>query len=127
MPDTGSDGLRCYCAKEYPSGVKLVYEYYGDAWFGRRVFSNRNETHLYPWRCSIGWTLHGHAEDPDNPTWRTVDHFSVMPHASIPNDGFEFFEQFLAHIEKKWRSLCEEAQSSLMTLVCALFFICNPC
>ena len=105
----------------HPSGG-LIFEYYIEAWFFERQFTkteldSASKLHIEPWRCSIGWTLHGSTRDSDNPTWTTMDHFSTLPHAAIPRDGIEFFEQLLDQLLTKWRKLCEDDQGRLMLLV----------
>ena len=115
------DGMRC---DEAIPDMGLVFVYYIDAWFLQRLFSNKKDggtsnTYIEPWRCSIGWTLHGTTDDADNTTWKTMDHLSTLPHAAIPKDGIDFFAQFLTYLSGQWYALCENAQRDLLLLVSA--------
>jgi hypothetical protein len=69
------------------------------------------------WECSIGWTISQRKSTDGRQCWKTVDHFSMLPHGWIPDNGVDFFRQFLLHLEDNWQSLCNRAHEHLSELV----------
>lgn len=49
--------------------------------------------------------------------WKSLDHFSMMPFGWIPDDGVEFFKQFIPYLEERWLRLCDLAKDHLAARV----------
>ena len=46
-------------------------------------------------------------------TWQSLTHFSTLSNGWIPDDGVDFFKQFLDHLRAKWLQICQEAEELL--------------
>jgi ankyrin repeat protein len=63
--------------------------------------------------CRIAWTMLPLMEGRNGARWRLVDYVSMLPYGWIPDDGIDFFVQFLQHLERKWLQLCHLADEHL--------------
>jgi hypothetical protein len=50
---------------------------------------------------------------PKNDPWWPIVYFSMLPYGWIPNDGIDFFKQFMLHLEERWLKLCQQAEEHL--------------
>jgi hypothetical protein len=39
--------------------------------------------------------------------WNSVDHFSLLSYASIPDDSIDFFTPFIRELSERWIELCD--------------------
>ncbi|KAH7169494.1 hypothetical protein DER46DRAFT_502314 [Fusarium sp. MPI-SDFR-AT-0072] len=46
-------------------------------------------------------------------SWKSINHFSMLPCGWIPNSGLEFFALFITELEKRWFSLCDNMRECL--------------
>ena len=60
----------------------------------------------------IAWTIVAPAA-PNNQPWASIDHYSLLPYGWIPNDGIEFFMQFMLCLKGRWLELCESGEKTL--------------
>lgn len=51
--------------------------------------------------------------DPHIRPWRSVDHYSMLPNGWIPDDGNDFFQQIILHLEERWIRVCDTADEHL--------------
>ncbi|KAJ2986733.1 hypothetical protein NUW58_g4888 [Xylaria curta] len=63
-------------------------------------------------KCRIAWKII-RPTDPNNEPWRPIAYFSMLPNGWIPNDGLDFFKQFLFHLCGIWLELCQQADKHL--------------
>ncbi|KAI8720022.1 hypothetical protein NCS52_00446500 [Fusarium sp. LHS14.1] len=107
---SGSDGLE-WGTKA--SSVDTDEVFFAEAWFTARP--NIDQQTLPTWKCRIGWTV-SFTEGASKLMWTTRDHFSMMPYGWFPEDGIDFFQLFIQHMEKTWHDLCDTAQNDLLEL-----------
>ena len=75
-----------------------------------------DQTYLdtFDWQeCGIAWTLTPPTKQKDGPHWKTRDHFSMLPYGWIPEDGVDFFRQFIDNLKRRWLKLCDLAEEHL--------------
>jgi hypothetical protein len=89
--------------------------YSAKAWFFAK--QDIDQKIVKDWECSIGWTMSLRKSMDGKQCWETVDHFSMLPHGWIPENGADFVQQFLSHLEDNWQSLCNRAHERLSELV----------
>ncbi|RYP04797.1 hypothetical protein DL764_004213 [Monosporascus ibericus] len=46
-------------------------------------------------------------------SWKSVNHFSTLPNGLIPDDGVDFFTQFLDQLRTRWIRSCEDGEELL--------------
>ncbi|KAH6838535.1 ankyrin repeat-containing domain protein [Chaetomium sp. MPI-CAGE-AT-0009] len=46
-------------------------------------------------------------------SWKSVSHFSTLPNGWIPDDGVDFFKQFLGELQAVWLRTCGEGEKVL--------------
>ena len=68
--------------------------------------------------CVIAWTIIPPAKPNDGLNYKSVAHFSMLPNGWIPEDGHDFFQQFMIYLRKKWLDLCDTAEEHLTRQVC---------
>jgi len=49
----------------------------------------------------------------DTPCWESIGHFSMLPYGWIPDDGVDFFTQFMLYLKGRWLELCDFAEEHL--------------
>ncbi|KAF2188018.1 hypothetical protein K469DRAFT_567803, partial [Zopfia rhizophila CBS 207.26] len=64
-------------------------------------------------KCGITWTMVSSANPNKESSWRSTDHFSMLPYGWIPEDGVDFFTQFILHLKDRWLKLCNLAEEHL--------------
>lgn len=97
-----------------------------DTYFVRAWFSARRDIDheiVKDWKYSIGWTVLQSRDTDGKQCWKTVDHFSMLPHGWIPKNGVDFFQQFLLHLKDSWQGLCDRAHERLFKLVSFPIFL----
>ena len=79
---------------------------------GREGQANLVDT--FDWReCGIAWTLSLPTKQVDGPHWKTRAYLSMLPYGWIPEDGLDFFQQFVDNLKQKWLKLCDLAEEHL--------------
>jgi hypothetical protein len=66
----------------------------------------------------ITWTITVPSVWDDESACRSTDHFSMLPIGDLPEDGLEFFAQFLEHFKKVWIAVGNLAEQHLIDCVC---------
>jgi hypothetical protein len=68
--------------------------------------------------CGVGWTL-DNFERSSGSTGKTKNHqyYSMLQDSWIPDDGIELFQQFLAHLTRRWLDMCDQFEDHLSHLV----------
>ncbi|KZL71446.1 ankyrin repeat protein [Colletotrichum tofieldiae] len=61
----------------------------------------------------IAWTMTAPKKHNNSSRWKTRDHFSMLPNGWIPDDGIDFFYQFIAELTIRWSKLCNSAEGHL--------------
>jgi hypothetical protein len=89
--------------------------YYVKAWFSTE--QGIGTKIVKDWECYIGWTVLQRKNKDGKQCWKTVDHFSMLPHGWIPENGVDFFHNFLLHLKDTWQGLCDRAHECLFDLV----------
>jgi hypothetical protein len=113
----------------YAHGLEFHHEehndiadiYYVKAWFFTK--QETDDEIVKDWECSIGWTVSQEKDTDGKLCWKTTDHFSMLPHGWIPEDGVDFFHQFLLHLKDSWQGLCDRAHERLFKLVSLPIFL----
>ncbi|CVL09207.1 uncharacterized protein FMAN_15451 [Fusarium mangiferae] len=62
--------------------------------------------------CGIAWTI-GEIVEDGGFGLKTKDHFSMLPHGWIPENGIKFFQQLIAHLTTRWSDLCNSTEEHL--------------
>jgi hypothetical protein len=63
--------------------------------------------------CAIAWTVTAPANSKDGPYWKSTEHFSMLPNGWIPDDGADFFQQFILCLKERWLTLCGLAEEHI--------------
>jgi hypothetical protein len=63
-------------------------------------------------KFKIAWTIIPPA-NPNHESWKSIDHFSMLPYGWIPSDGIDFFMQFILYLKERWLKLCYQAMEHL--------------
>jgi hypothetical protein len=75
---------------------------------------NQKRFNISNWESrGIAWTMVPLTNRRDGSRWRSIDHFSMLSYGSIPDDGIEFFTQFILDIKQRWLKLCYLAEGHL--------------
>jgi ankyrin repeat protein len=61
----------------------------------------------------IAWTMMTYSNPNGDRCWKSINHFSMMPYGWIPDDGLDFFKQFLLYLKERWSNLCDLAEDHL--------------
>ncbi len=58
-------------------------------------------------------------DDEESPgtRWQTAMHYSTLPNGWIPDNGVDFFKQFLEHLQTRWLRLCQQGEELLSVSV----------
>uniref|UniRef100_A0A093V638 Serine/threonine-protein phosphatase 6 regulatory ankyrin repeat subunit B n=1 Tax=Talaromyces marneffei PM1 TaxID=1077442 RepID=A0A093V638_TALMA len=81
--------------------------------FGEGSSSQQQYFNVPEWPLiRIAWTIIS-PSNPQSRPWQSVDHHSMLPNGWIPDDGFDFFQQFILHLEERWISVCDAADKHL--------------
>lgn len=59
----------------------------------------------------------------DRPRWESIDHFSMLPYSWIPDDGVDFFTQFIVYLKGRWLKLCDLAEEHLTQRVSGPYLV----
>lgn len=70
-------------------------------------------------QCAIAWTMIPPASQNDGRDWKSIDHFSMLPYAWIPEDGADIFQQLILHLKANWLRICGLAEEHLARRVCS--------
>ncbi|OAF98488.1 ankyrin, partial [Paraphaeosphaeria sporulosa] len=62
-------------------------------------------------KCAIAWTMVCSSKTPVG--WQSMDHFSMLPHCWLPEDGANFFALFVQQLKTKWLMFCTSADERL--------------
>jgi hypothetical protein len=65
----------------------------------------------------IAWTMMTYSNPNGDRYWKSINHFSMMPYGWIPDDGLDFFKQFLLYLKERWSNLCDLAEDHLTVRV----------
>ncbi len=60
--------------------------------------------------------------NPSDGSWKSINHFSMLPHGWMPDDGVDFFKQFVLCLKDAWFTECNLAEEDLTTQVSSFFF-----
>ncbi|KAF2968612.1 hypothetical protein GQX73_g4996 [Xylaria multiplex] len=63
-------------------------------------------------KWSIAWRII-RSTNPNILPPRSPVYFSMLPYGWIPNDGVDFFKQFIEHLRGLWLDLCQRAEKDL--------------
>lgn len=55
-------------------------------------------------------------------SWKSVSHFSTLPNGWIPDDGVDFFKQFLGELQAMWLRNCGRGEKVLVESVRTFMF-----
>jgi hypothetical protein len=85
------------------------------AWFpARQGLESQKQFKMPNWGESrITWTMMPPANPSSRSTWKSRDHFSTLPYGWIPDDGVDFFTQFILCLKERWLKLCDLAEKHL--------------
>ncbi|KAI1126704.1 ankyrin repeat-containing domain protein [Nemania abortiva] len=82
-------------------------------WFPVELHLSQGGLNSPSWSKSrIAWKI----MRPTNPRkgpWRPTVYFSMLPYGWIPDDGIDFFKQFIAYLKEIWLELCRQAEKDL--------------
>lgn len=93
-----------YIAIRFPAGEDLKHQ---------------NPSKIPDWdTCRIAWTVTAPSNPNGDRYWKSLDHFSMMPFSWIPDDGIDFFKQFILYLKERWLRLCDVAKDHLAARVC---------
>jgi hypothetical protein len=67
--------------------------------------------------CRISWIMIPCSGPNGVRYWKSLDHFSMMPFGWIPDDGVDFFKQFILYLQERWLRLCVLAKDHLTVRV----------
>jgi hypothetical protein len=74
--------------------------------------------------CRITWTTISAEWDTNNESGRiSMDHFSMLSNGWIPEDGLDFFAQFLDNLRERWLKVCNLAEQHLTDCVSPFTFL----
>ncbi|KUL83782.1 hypothetical protein ZTR_06613 [Talaromyces verruculosus] len=111
MQNTSINEFRVFYAKVNNHATRVSVS----LWFpdGNDPFPKQEYFNMprWPWTC-IAWTI----LSPSNPhirPWQSVDYYSMLPNGWIPDDGIDFFQQIVLHLEERWISVCDTADGHL--------------
>lgn len=80
---------------------------------GKDPFSRQQHFNMPRWPSTcIAWTI----LSPSNPQirpWQSVDYYSMLSNGWIPDDGIDFFQQIILHLEERWLNVCDVADEHL--------------
>lgn len=62
-------------------------------------------------KCAIAWTMVRSSKA--QATWESMDHFSMLHHCWLPDDGANFFALFVRQLKNKWLMFCTSAEERL--------------
>jgi hypothetical protein len=85
------------------------------AWFPTaHDLGNQQQFNISTWgECGIAWTMMPLTKSDDRACWKSIDHFSMLPYSWIPDDGIDFFTQFIVYLKGRWLKLCDLAEEHL--------------
>ncbi|PCH05679.1 Hypothetical protein PENO1_021120 [Penicillium occitanis (nom. inval.)] len=109
MRNTGINEFRVFYAKvnNHATRVSVLL------WFpdGNDPFPQQEYFNMPRWPSTcIAWTI----LSPSNPhirPWQSVDYYSMLPNGWIPDDGIDFFQQIVLHLEERWISRLVQLRS----------------
>jgi hypothetical protein len=79
---------------------------------------NQEQFNISNWgECRIAWTMKPLASSSGRPCWESIDHFSTLPYGWIPDDGVDFFTQFILYLKERWLKLCDLTEDHLTKCV----------
>lgn len=86
-------------------------------WFFVERDPSQRHFNLPDWgKCKIAWTIIPPG-NPNHESWKSIDHFSMLPYGWIPKDGIDFFMQFILYLKEGWLKLCHQAEEYLSECV----------
>lgn len=68
-------------------------------------------------KIRITWTISRPRNLNGEQYWKTTDHYSTLPYGRIPDDGLDFFKDFILRLEEKWVELCDLGEKHLTDCV----------
>ncbi|KAK2690543.1 hypothetical protein QWA68_010254 [Fusarium oxysporum] len=83
------------------SAAILLFPWHPDQAFGGLLIPDKEE-------CRITWTIRRGVDTRSEPVWVPLDFFSTLQNSGIPEDGAEFFTQFLDDLERRWLGRLEQ-------------------
>jgi hypothetical protein len=91
----------------------IINFYVGGLFPTPQVLGNQQYFNIKWDECGISWTMMPLAISESEPRWKSIDHFSMLPYGWIPDDGVDFFGQFIRNLGGRWLSLCDSADEHL--------------
>jgi ankyrin repeat protein len=64
-------------------------------------------------KIRITWTVLRLAKPNQGRYWKAMDHYSTLPYGWIPDNGNDFFKDFILLLRDKWLELCGEGEQHL--------------
>jgi hypothetical protein len=61
----------------------------------------------------IIWTISRPRKLNGEQYWKAIDHYSTLPYGRIPDNGLDFFKDFILRLEEKWVELCKLGEKHL--------------
>ena len=68
-------------------------------------------------KIRITWTLSQLRKANGAQYWKAIDHYSTLPYSRIPDNGIDFFKDFILRLEAKWVELCDQGEKHLTEFV----------
>jgi hypothetical protein len=73
---------------------------------------------------AIAWTMIQPTNGSNGP-WESRNHFSMLPYGWIPDDGVDFFKQFVRCLKDMWCEECDSAEKVLAERVSPILTTLN--
>jgi hypothetical protein len=68
-------------------------------------------------KIRITWTISELKKPNVAQYWKAIDHYSTLPYSRIPDNGIDFFKDFILRLEAKWKELCDLGEDHLTDYV----------
>lgn len=65
----------------------------------------------------IKWTISRLRKLKGKQYWKAIDHYSTLPYGRIPDNGIDFFQDFILQLKDKWLKLCDLGEKHLTDCV----------
>lgn len=74
-------------------------------------------------KYGIAWKMVPPSTPKDGSSWKSIDHFSMLPYGWIPDDGADFFVLFIRKLKENWLILCVSAEERLSQRVSRVWLL----
>jgi hypothetical protein len=65
----------------------------------------------------ITWTISRLTKPNGERYSKAIDHYSTLPYGWVPDNGIDFFNDFILRLEEKWIKLCDLGENHLTNCV----------